>query len=197
MNGLEKITSQILDDARREAEELLRKAEKQTEAIRSEADESVKQIRDDQAAKAKQQSDSYKERLKSSAQLKKRQAVLLAKQQVIAEMLKKVHQALLEKEPDEYFALLEKMAERFALAKDGEIYFSKRDLGRMPEGFAAYVQQAAKKKGGSLRLMEEPKEIDGGFILVYGGVEENCSFQALLSARKDELSDKVHGMLFA
>lgn len=64
-------------------------------------------------------------------------------------------------------------------------------------GFEAVIQKAAEAKGGSLTLMEEPKKIDGGFVLVYGGVEENCTFHALFAEKKDELSDKVHAMLFS
>ena len=35
-----------------------------------------------------------------------------------------------------------------------------------------------------------------GFVLVYGGVEENCSAGALFASQRDELADKVHAMLF-
>ena len=58
------------------------------------------------------------------------------------------------------------------------------------------LNEAAKKKGGSLKRMDEPKKIDGGFVLVYGGVEENCTFRAMFAGKKDELADQVHTMLF-
>ena len=77
------------------------------------------------------------ERIKSSAELKKRQAVLLAKQQVITEMLEQAYEALLKKEGEEYFALIGKMLDKYVLPKTGEIYFSEKDLDRMPQGFEA------------------------------------------------------------
>ena len=197
MNGLDKIIAQILDDADSEAKEILTAAEKESEEIRKAASESVKKLEAENAEKLSQKEKLYMERIASSADLKKRQAILLAKQQVIAGMLEKAHEALLEKEDAEYFALIEKMLGRFALDKTGAIYFSKRDLDRLPKGFEAVIEKAAEKKGGSLVLVKEPKNIDGGFVLVYGGVEENCSFKAIFSARKDELSDKVHEMLFS
>ena len=56
---------------------------------------------------------------------------------------------------------------------------------------------AAKKKGGSLELTETvPDGMDGGFILTYGGIEENCTIKALFDARREELSDKVNRQLF-
>ena len=56
---------------------------------------------------------------------------------------------------------------------------------------------AAKKKGGSLELTETvPDGMDGGFILTYGGIEENCTIKALFDAKREELSDKVNRQLF-
>lgn len=197
MTGLDKITSQILEDAGKEAQEISDKAKKEAEAIRAEARESCKKIAAENDVKLAGEATSYMERIKSSAELKKRQAVLLAKQQVISEMLEQAYETLLQKEGKEYFGLIGKMLNRFVLPKEGEIYFSKKDLDRMPQGFEAEIEKAAFSKGGSLTLAKEPKNVDGGFILVYGGIEENCSFRALLAARRDELSDKVHAMLFS
>ena len=39
--------------------------------------------------------------------------------------------------------------------------------------------------------------MEGGFVLVYGGVEQNCSFAALFDAARDSLQDKLHALLFA
>lgn len=197
MTGLNKIVSQILDDAGKEAEEAVRKARAEAEEILKNASEECRKLEEEGARKREEQSSSHMERIKSSAELKKRQAVLLAKQQVITDMLEKAYQALLSKDTEEYFTLIRRMLDKFVLAKQGEIYFSKKDLDRMPVAFEAEITQAATAKGGSLELKKEEKNIDGGFILVYGGVEENCSFKALLSAKKDELSDKVHEILFS
>lgn len=196
MIGLDKIISQILEDAGKEADEAIKKAQGEADDILSAAKEDCRKSEQDSAKKLEADSASYMERIKSSAELKKRQAVLLAKQTVISDMLDKAYEALLSKEPDEYFTLVRKMLDRFVLAKQGEIYFSQKDLERMPAGFEAEIETIAGSKGGSLKLGKETKNIDGGFILVYGGVEENCSFKALLSAQKDALSDKVHELLF-
>ena len=66
----------------------------------------------------------------------------------------------------------------------------------MPDDLPAKIEKTAQEKGGSLVLKKEPREIDGGFVLVYGGVEENCSAGALFASQRDELADKVHAMLF-
>lgn len=197
MTGLDKIISQILDDADKEADEAVKKAQSEAEEILSRAKEDCAKAEEEGRKKLEADSSAYMERIRSSAELKKRQAVLLAKQQVITEVLDKAYRTMLAKETEEYFALIKKMLATFVLAKQGEIYFSKRDLERMPRGFEGEIEAAAAAKGGSLTLAKEAKAIDGGFILVYGGVEENCSFGALFAAQKDELSDKVHELLFS
>ncbi len=34
--------------------------------------------------------------------------------------------------------------------------------------------------------------MDGGFLLVYGGIEENCTIRAVFDAGREELSDRVN-----
>ena len=39
--------------------------------------------------------------------------------------------------------------------------------------------------------------MNGGFVLAYGGIEENCSIDALFEERADALSDAVRKILFS
>ena len=197
MAGLEKIMSQILEEANGEASEIVNKAQEEANAILAKADAECKKMEDESVEKEKARQLAHEERLKSSAQLKKRQAVLLAKQQIISDMLERAYEALLRQDTESYFVLIKKMLEKFTLAKAGQIYFSDKDLKRMPSGFEAEIEKIASEKDGSLTLVKEAKAIDGGFILVYGGIEENCSFKALLNEKKEELADKVQRLLFA
>ena len=181
MNGLDKIIAQILDDAKQESLAIQEKAAGEAETTLAAAGEKVKKLEEEQA--------------KSAAQ-KKRQAILAEKQAIIEEMLAAAHKELLAKPDEAYFAWMEQLLSRFVTDRAGEIYVSKRDLERMPDDFPAKIEKAAQEKGGSLVLKKEPREIDGGFVLVYGGVEENCSAGALFASQRDELADKVHAMLF-
>ena len=45
-------------------------------------------------------------------------------------------------------------------------------------------------------VSKEPKDMDGGFVLVYGGIEENCTIRAMFHTNQDELSDVVQKVLF-
>lgn len=197
MTGLDKMKSQILDEAKAAAEGKIAEAKAQAEkTIRSAKEDAAKQT-ESILHKSKNDVSNYQERLESSIDLQKRTKILAAKQEVIAEVLEKARAKVEAMEAGEYFSMLLKMVEKYALAQDGEICLCAADLARLPEGFEAEVSRIAKEKGGSLKLSGEGKQIKNGFILVYGGVEENCTINAMFDAKKDELSDIVHRLVFS
>lgn len=197
MTGLDKMKSQILDEAKAAAEGKIAEAKAQAEeTIRNAKEDAAKQT-ESILHKSKNDVSNYQERLESSIDLQKRTKILAAKQEVIAEVLEKARAKVEAMEAGEYFSMLLKMVEKYALAQDGEICLCAADLARLPEGFEAEVFRIAKEKGGSLKLSGEGKQIKNGFILVYGGVEENCTINAMFDAKKDELSDIVHRLVFS
>ena len=99
-------------------------------------------------------------------------------------------------ETGEYFAMLLKLAEKYILPQDGIMYFSQTDLGRMPESFKSDAKKLAEAKGGKLDISGEGRNIENGFVLAYGGIEENCTLKAIFDAKRDEFADKIHHILF-
>lgn len=196
MTGLEKITDRILAEAGAQADEIREKAEEEAGAVLREAKESLLRLREEAENREALVKKELETRARSSASLKKRQLILSAKQDIIREQIERAHQSLLEMEPEEYFSLIEQMVRQFSLPREGEIRFSERDLKRLPDGFDKRLEQAAAERGGSLKTGSEPASVDGGFLLDYGGIEENCSLQALLAAKRDECSDQIQKLLF-
>lgn len=115
---------------------------------------------------------------------------------MISDVLEKAYDTLLTADDETYFNMLRKMLDKFVLAQEGEICFSPEDLKRMPQGFEKEISDIAEKKGGKLVLSKEHRNIRGGFVLIYGGIEENCTFKAMFDSKRGELSDKVHALLF-
>lgn len=115
---------------------------------------------------------------------------------MIREVLREAYEEILGLEAERYFGLMEKLLKEYVLPEEGEICFNSRDLERMPEGFSGRIRTIAAEAGGSLTLSETPLDTDGGFLLVYGGIEENCTLKAVFSSRREELSDQVNRMLF-
>lgn len=197
MTGLEKMKSQILDEAKAAAESKTAEAKAKASEMISQAEAEAEKIKEGIAQKSELQVSNYKDRVVSSMDLQRRTKILAAKQEVIADVLNKAYESLANMKEDEYFAMLLKMLDKYVLPEDGEIFFSSADLGRMSAGFEAEITKAAKEKGGSLVISKEGRKIENGFVLAYGGIEENCTLQAMFDEKKDELSDKVHHILFA
>ena len=196
MTGLEKITSQIQEEAKASAAQRIEAAQKEADAVLAEAKEACAAMEADGAEKKAALKANYEGRVKSSAEQQRRTALLRAKQEIIAEVIEAAYTTLKEEDAESYFLTMEKILKTYVLAEAGEIYFSAADLARMPSGFEKKIEAAAKEKGGSLVLKKEPKAIADGFVLVYGGIEENCTLKALFDARRDELQDKVNAILF-
>lgn len=197
MSGLDKMKSRIFEEAEQSAAELLDQAKKDAEKIVKDAVEKAgadaEHIRVKAAADAKE----YAKRAESSADMNRKQALLAAKQDVICSVLEDAYSQVMNMDDAAYFEMLGKMLDKYMLAQDGAICFSKRDLDRMPKSFAEKIDASAKAKGGKLVISEEARKIDGGFILVYGGIEENCTIKAVFDAKREELADVVKRQLFS
>lgn len=197
MAGLDKITGQIIEEAKLIAADTLDAARKEAEAIIEEAKTACLVMEKEAADKEKNMRAIHEGRIQSSADQQRRTAMLRAKQELISAVIEEAYQALKSQNLEDYFLTMEKLIKTYALAEAGEIYFSEADLARIPQGFEAKIEAAAGEKGGSLKLMPESRQIPDGFVLVYGGIEENCTLKALLNAKRDQLQDKVNQVLFA
>lgn len=197
MAGLEKIIEEILNDGRAQAEEKRKAAGEQAEEIRKEAREKADQLEKESAAKAENDKAQILERAQSSGDMQKRQSLLRSRQQLIEEVLNEAYEKILHAEEESYFLFLENLLAQHALAKEGLLYLNEQDRKRLPADFAQRAEKIATEKGGSIRLAEDTRKIDGGFVLVYGGIEENCSLSALFRDQRDELADLAGSVLFA
>lgn len=197
MTGIEKMINQILEEAKNSANEQLGQAEAKVKEILGTAETEAKKQAEVIAAQSKTDIELYKERIRSMADLERRNALLGAKQEVISETLEKAYKIFCGLDEKEYFAVIKKMVGLFAEPQNGTICFSSKDLKRLPDGFSKEIGDIAQSKGGNLSISEEVRKIEGGFILVYGGIEENCSFRALFDSKINELQDMIQKEIFS
>ena len=143
MTGLDKMKSQILDEAKKAAEEKISEANAQADEMICLAKEDAAKQTESIQKKAEEDVANYQERMVSSIDLQKRTKILAAKQEVIAEVLEKAYEKVKAMSEEEYFSMLLKMVEKYALPQEGEICFSAADLARLPDGFEAKVSETA------------------------------------------------------
>lgn len=197
MTGLEKILKAIDEDASAKAEAIIAQAEKEAEEIMShaklEAEKKCNEIAEKSATDIKAAGD----RAESAARVAEKKMILDAKQQIINSIITNARDAIADMPASEYEELIFQMIKKHAHPKQGDIIFSEGDRERLPHDLGNKIKEVLKdKKGASLTISEETPQLNGGFILKYGDIEENCSFDALFSISKENLQDKVNKLLF-
>lgn len=195
MTGLESILSQIAGDGQKEAEEILGEARKKAGEIAEEAKakgaEQVRAVLKDGERRAQD----IRDRAQSAAELEQRNQLLVFKQQLIGEAVDAARESL-ENAPDaEYFDTLLALYSRFAGEGQGELRLNKRDLDRLPDDFLARMRKAV--PAAQVTISPKAYDIESGFLLVYGGVDVNCTFRAIFEDAYEELRDAAGRLLFA
>lgn len=196
MAGLEKILGEIRAQADESVRKILDEAESEAKAIRDEAGKEAEDNAARHEREAKKRVEDRMSRKVSAAALKKRQMLLAEKQRLISEVLEAARKSFIEMPDDKYFDAILGMVESNMLSEPGQIRFNAKDLARLPRDFASKIENTAFKKGGRLTLSKDAADIDGGFILVYEGIEQNCSISSLFETNAEELSDEIQKILF-
>jgi len=197
MTGLEKILKHIEDSALENAEKIIEEANKKAGEIIHAANVEGEKKRTEINSRSAQDVKAVLDRGESAALLQEKKIILEAKQQIMSDAIDGARKSLLDLPDQDYFETILKMVKKHALNQQGEIVFSKDDRKRLPGQFEKEIKNAiSDKPDASLRISDMSRDIDGGFILIYGDIEENCSFEALFSAARENLQDKVSALLF-
>lgn len=197
MAGLDVIINQINMSSKSRIDEIQKSSDAECAGILNEAQSFAEKKRTEAEKRAERNVQEIKERAGSTAQLKIRQAVLACKQELIAATLEKAKESFYKMADAEYFNALVSIVETYATNGKGELYLSDKDLKRVPADFEGRINELAKKKGGELKLSADSTDIDGGFILKYDSVEENCSITALFDNSHEILVDLLQKLLFS
>lgn len=194
MTGLDRILEQIRADAERKAAAEAAHAQKKADAVLEQAAKEAEQDAAHITERAALDRADILQRAASAAELNHRRVLLEAKQSAIRDTVAAAKAALLALPDDAYFAVLLKLLKRYASGENGEMHLSAKDLARMPKDFEAAVSAAAP---GRITVSKTPFDIESGFVLLYGGIDVNCSFDALFEAEADALSDLAGRLLFS
>ena len=197
MTGLDTILESIRKDGRENADAILAKAQQEADEISAQGREDAQLRREELLRDAPQQAQDAADRVLSSAHREQRRILLVARQEIIQETLEAAEKSLFELSDEDYFTVLLGFAAKRALPQKGELVLGSRDFARKPADFEKKLQTVL-PKGAELTVASKPNPaIDGGFLLLYGGIEENCTFRALFDDKREELQDLTNQILFA
>ena len=189
MAGLDKIISQIKEESQEAAARTLAGARDEADKVLAAARKEAESECADIEGRSRQSVANILERGQSAADLKKRGSILAEKQKLIGDTI--------EKAKAELKGMILKLAVKSAQNGKGELLFSAKDLARVPEGFEDRLNAALKDKDAALHISKDTRDIDAGFVLTYGGIEENCSINAIFDSAHELLQDKVQEILFS
>ena len=197
MTGLEKILKAIEAEAQAGADAVIAQAKHEAETIlanaKNEAEAKCKVIAEKSEADVK----AVISRAESAAALQEKKILLDTKQQIISNIIASARKRLDGLSNSEYTNVILSMVGKYAHNKKGKILFSSSDRARLTDDFQEKLTSTlANKAGAFLEIAKEEPSFTGGFLLVYGDIEENCSFDALFAEEKDILQDKVNSLLF-
>jgi len=196
MTGLEKITSEIKADADKSVAAIIDKANAEASDIlagaEKEAAEAVAKINHDVSVRLS----ASKSTAESAAALRKRRLILEEKQKLIGEVIEEAKNLIYALPDNVYFEKILKLAEKNVNPAEGTIIFNAKDLSRLPADFETKLNAVAVAKGGKLTVSKETRPIDGGFVLLYEGIDQNCSITSLFETHVESVQDKIQKLLF-
>ncbi|MDF2908493.1 MAG: hypothetical protein K0R34_3814 [Herbinix sp.] len=197
MTGLEKILKAIEAEAQAGADTVIAQAKRESEIIianaKSEAEAKCSVI----AEKSEVDVKAVISRAESAAALQEKKILLDTKQQIISNIIASARKRLDGLSNSDYTNVILSIVGKYAHNKKGKILFSSSDRVRLTDDFPEkLISTLANKVGAFLEIAKEEPSFADGFLLVYGDIEENCSFDALFAEEKDILQDKVNSLLF-
>ncbi|MBR5543160.1 MAG: hypothetical protein IKU65_03580 [Oscillospiraceae bacterium] len=192
MNGIENIKKRITEDAESKASVILEEAKQKAAEISAGYKEKCDKIISDETARAEKAVQERRDRLAGSAALESKKALLAKKQELISEAFSLAEKKLSALSGDELASVLASLALSAADGKPGEIILSKSVREELSDKISEKVSE---NKG--LKISDEVREISGGLILKSGTTEVNCTFEALVAEKRDEMSREIADILFS
>lgn len=196
MTGLDKILNKINGDSAAKVEAINENAEKQCAQLLAQAEENGKKLAAKIEANARKESENIISMARSGAEQIEKRAVLAAKVEAVNSVLTKLLASLLALPDSEYFAAVLKLAGDNAMSGNCVAKLSSRDLARLPFDFEKSLVEELAKKNAACELSKEPADIGSGIILIYGDIEINCSFEAVIEANADIYKAKINEIIF-
>jgi V/A-type H+-transporting ATPase subunit E len=197
MQNLDRLVARITDEARSKADDILRDADARCAALagesRKKADDKYRMAVDRATLAAAEE----ERRAQISRSLDVRNAVLRAKGDMVDALMSEIPARIQALPDQEYLALMKMMM--IDAAPDGhvEVVVAEPDRNRINAAFVAAVQSelASRGRDSKLRLAGDTLQLKGGFVLRASALEVDCSLDAILAARGDELAPLVAEVL--
>lgn len=188
MAGLDKLLSRLDADCEEQCAAIEADAAMRAQEIFSQAEREQKTQTEKILADAQKEAELIVKKAESAASLNARRAMLSAKVDVIDTTLADAVRKLRSLDAADYFKILAHLAEKQKQPGTGVLFLSEADRRRMPEDFPRMLED--------ITVSETGIDIRDGFVLKYGDIEINCTFDSMVSASREDLKALAGEILF-
>ncbi|MBR5559359.1 MAG: V-type ATP synthase subunit E [Oscillospiraceae bacterium] len=195
MNGIEKITARIQEDAQTEIAAMTAAAREKAAAVRAQYEAQAAAETEKALESGRKAAQQRYERLEGAADMEAKKLILGTKQQSIEAAFAKAKETILTLPEEEYAALLAKLAVASAKSGKEEILLNAADREKVGAKVVEKANALLEGKG-ELTLAEDVRDIEGGLILRDGKVEINCAFETQLRILRETMAAEVAKVLF-
>ena len=198
MKGTEKIIAHIRADGDAEAKKIIDAASKQAEENRAESFKAALSEYEKLMQAGNAECEDILSGSRRIAEMEAKKSVLSVKQEMISAAFDAAREEIVNMPRDKYTQFLARMAAEAAVSGMEEIVLNARDKAEVGKAVCKAANELLSAKGtpGKLTVSEETADISGGVIVRFGGIETNCSIDALIRQRRSGLSTEVAAALF-
>ncbi len=196
MTGLNKIIEKIAQDSAAKCDGIIFNAQNEATKIKEAALELANEEKEAVIADANKEAKVIVDTAESGSELENKKMILATKVDIINKTIEEAERKLANMPDDEYFAAVYALVKKYSQAAEGEMLLSSNDLGRLPKDFESKVNEGL-ADGAKVTVSKTPSNISQGFILVYGDIEINCTFDALIDDARDDIKDELYSIIFA
>ena len=198
MKGTEKIIAHIRADGDAEAKKIIDAASKQAEEKRAESFKAALSEYEKLMQAGNAECEDILSGSRRIAEMEAKKSVLSVKQEMISAAFDAAREEIVNMPRDKYTQFLARMAAEAAASGMEEIVLNARDKDEVGKSVCKAANELLSAKGtpGKLTVSEDTADISGGVIVRFGGIETNCSIDALIRQRRSGLSTEVAAAMF-
>ncbi|MFB6180710.1 MAG: V-type ATP synthase subunit E family protein [Candidatus Nanohalobium sp.] len=178
--GLEEVKSDILEDARQEADEIIEEAEEEKKEILEDANQEAEKIREDSREEISEEKEALRKKRLPEARMKAKQEKLQAKQDELDKVFENFRETLESLDKEELEAFYESVMEKVDF-----------DVG-LVEGSEEFEDFVDERKR-DFKVVDKP-----GVVLVSedGSLRRDFSFESVVDDFRENFRKDVAGVLF-
>ena len=198
MKGTEKIIAHIRADGDAQAKKIIDEASTQAEELRAESFKAALAEYEKLMQAGNAECEDILSGSRRIAEMEAKKSVLSVKQEMVASAFDAARSEIVNMPRDKYTQFLARMAADAASTCEEEILLNESDRKELGKAVCKAANELLSAKGvpGGLTLSEDTADICGGVIIRCGGIETNCSIDALIRQCRSGLSTEVAAVLF-